>query len=227
MSYKNNMLVAIDGGSYASQNSTSVQPNVLTISKANSIYLNEHGDKMKGVLDMSNNKIINVAEPTEIRDVSTKLYVDNAIRDQQQSINEQFLDKKGLIRSDKLPPTDKSIKQHLFTLNIGESFNLSHKTSKFQIPLPYDRTTDLDFKPIYPPLSNKMIHFHITPLLNSEEYHDEIFMNIKKYEIKHNPDVLDVDILTIRSNNIGWGLSIKAYLTLTINFNFIQEINPI
>jgi hypothetical protein len=247
MSY-NNILVAIDGGSYASKNSTSVQPDVLTISKANSIYLNEHGDKMKGVLDMNNNKIINVAEPTEIRDISTKFYVDNAIKDQQQSINEQFLDKKGLIRSDKLPPIDKSIKQHFYILNIGESstspyktskFQIPlsyetdlyfkqtspYKTSKFQIPLSYDRTTDLYFKPTYPILSRQMINFQITPLLDSDIYHDEIFMNIQRYEIRYNPEVLDVYILTVRSNNIGWGLSIKAYLTLTINFNFIPEIN--
>ena len=76
MSY-NNILVAIDGGS---STYSSLPPDVLTIRKANSIYLNEHGDKMKGVLDMSNNKIINIAEPTELRDITTKFYVDNALK---------------------------------------------------------------------------------------------------------------------------------------------------
>ena len=53
--------------------------NLLTVQKGNNLYVNEEGDKMRGSLDMSNNKIINVAEPTELTDVCTKFYVDDQI----------------------------------------------------------------------------------------------------------------------------------------------------
>ena len=125
---------------------------------------------MRGSLDMSNNKIINVAEPTELRDVCTKFYVDDSIRrlttstnglidqrisDERQSINAQFLDNKGLIRSDKLPPI--TIKQHFYTLDIGESHTVPYKLTKFEIPLSYDRTTNVDLTPKYLKLSKQMI----------------------------------------------------------------------
>jgi hypothetical protein len=50
--------------------------NFLTLHRANVLFVNESGDNMKGTLDMKNNKIINVAVPTEEKDVATKKYVD-------------------------------------------------------------------------------------------------------------------------------------------------------
>jgi hypothetical protein len=196
--------------------------NFLTLPKANNLFVNESGDDMEGSLNMKDNKIINVAEPTELRDVSTKSYVDNAIKGERQSINVQFLDNVGLIRSDKLPPI--TYFQHFYTLVIGDSEGDVFKVSKHQIPLDYDRTTTLDVStPKYPKLTKQMIHFQITPLLDTKNYHDEIFMNIQRYDITYTG--LDVYILSARSMGSKWGLYLKAYLTVTINFNTIPIIS--
>jgi hypothetical protein len=77
MSFNNNILVCLDGSSFFPSNT--VPSDVLTISKANDLFVNEHGDDMKGILDMKNNKIINVAEPTDIKDATTKKYVDDSV----------------------------------------------------------------------------------------------------------------------------------------------------
>jgi hypothetical protein len=217
---RHNTLVAIDGGPYAAAHSTSTPPDVLTIPKANSLYLNEFGDQMKGVLDMNNNKITNVAEPTESKDVSTKSYVDNAIREERESINRGFLDNKGLIREDKLLPITKF--QYEYALNIGES-SVSFKLSKFQIPLTFDSWKNFDGKRKYPQLTQQMINIQITPFLNTTTYHDEIFMSIQRYDITYNG--LDVYVLSIRPNSTGWGLHLQAHLTLTINFDGILVLN--
>ena len=50
MSFNNNILVCLDGSSFFSPNA--VPPDVLTVSKANDLFVNEHGDVMKGTLDM-------------------------------------------------------------------------------------------------------------------------------------------------------------------------------
>jgi hypothetical protein len=50
------------------------------------LFVNEHGDDMKGILDMKNNKIINVAEPTDIKDVTTKKYVDDSVNTSQRNM---------------------------------------------------------------------------------------------------------------------------------------------
>jgi len=55
------------------------------------LYVNEEGDKMRGSLNMSEKKIINVAEPTELRDASTKFYVDDQIRIVTTTTNQRFL----------------------------------------------------------------------------------------------------------------------------------------
>ena len=76
-------VVDIAGRHYGGASSSSIDTsNLLTVQKGNNLYVNEVGDKMRGSLDMSNNKIINVAEPTELRDITTKFYVDNAIKEE-------------------------------------------------------------------------------------------------------------------------------------------------
>ena len=42
----NSILVNIGGGPFISPSSVTIPQDVLTVPKANSIYLNEHGDKM-------------------------------------------------------------------------------------------------------------------------------------------------------------------------------------
>jgi hypothetical protein len=195
--------------------------NLLSVQTGNNLYVNEVGDKMRGPLDMDNYKIANVAEPTEIRDVTTKFYVDSAIKDQHQSFNDQFLDNKGLIRSDKLLPVTKF--KYEYTLNIGDSTNAPYKISKFQIPLLFDRTTNFNGTPKYPKLTKQMIHFQIIAFLNTATYHDEIFMNIQRYDITYNG--LDVYVLSHRPNTTGWGIHLQAHLILTINFDTILLLN--
>ena len=52
----------------------------LTIPKGNQLYVNETGDDSKnGILDMKNNKIVNLANPDRNNDVSNKFYVDDSI----------------------------------------------------------------------------------------------------------------------------------------------------
>ena len=219
-----NTLVRIDGGAYAPPNSTLISSSTLIIPHANSLYVNEHGDKMEGVLNMNNNKITNVAEPTEFKDVSTKSYVDTAIKDQQQSINDQFLDRKGFIRFDKLPTS--TTFHHLFTLNVGNSENARYKISKFQIPLLYNRMTNLDLTPKYPKLKKDMINIQITPFFNTMAYTDEICMILHDFDITFNG--LDIHIHSFRLNGTnGWGLLLQAHLSLTICFDGILKLNPI
>ena len=83
----NSILVNIGGGPYISSSSVTIPQDVLTVPKANSIYLNEHGDKMKGVLDMTNNKIINLGLPSDKLDGINKEYFDERLRSEKQSFD--------------------------------------------------------------------------------------------------------------------------------------------
>ena len=74
MSY-NNPLVNFAGGTINTSFSNSF--NTLTKQQADNIYVNEKGDSMKGNLDMKNNKIINVQDPKDLQDVTTKIYIDS------------------------------------------------------------------------------------------------------------------------------------------------------
>ena len=56
--------------------------NVLTIPKAAALFLNESGDSMNGDLDMQNNKIRNVGDPTDVDEAINKRYLDHALRGQ-------------------------------------------------------------------------------------------------------------------------------------------------
>ena len=76
MSY-NNPLVNFGGGTINNYFSSF---NALTKQQADNIYVNEKGDSMKGNLDMKNNKIINVQNPKDLQDVTTKKYIDYIFR---------------------------------------------------------------------------------------------------------------------------------------------------
>ena len=60
--------------------------NCLTIESANHIYVNQSGDIMEGSLDMKNNKIINLQNPTDDKDAVTKIYVRNEINNLENTI---------------------------------------------------------------------------------------------------------------------------------------------
>ena len=81
MSY-NNSLVSIGGNPYSYSRSSGNNidtSNLLNTSHANHLFVNESGDSMSGILDMKNNKIINLGIPNRNNDASNKFYVDNSI----------------------------------------------------------------------------------------------------------------------------------------------------
>ena len=59
----NGILVHRLGGSTSNNR---LQPDAFTILKANTIYVNETGDQMRGDLNMNQNKIINVSSESDI-----------------------------------------------------------------------------------------------------------------------------------------------------------------
>jgi hypothetical protein len=198
-----------------------IPPNILTIQKANNLFVNEEGDKIKGKIDMSNNKIINIAEPTNSYDVANKLYVDNTMN--------QIIDTKGIIKPEKLPQIDETFKEHTYILDIGESNIASHKLSKFQIKIDehfLPKTSDIIFTPKGTKLTKEMIHIQITPFLDTDYYHDELFIVVQRFVITNN-DLLDIYIVTNRSNKEPWGLKLKAFLTLKINIKNIKILKSI
>ena len=73
-----NQFVDITGGALINSFSNIDTSNFLTVARANSLYVNESGDDVKnGILDMKNNKIINVPIPSRSSDVTNKEYVDD------------------------------------------------------------------------------------------------------------------------------------------------------
>lgn len=69
------MSVNIAGGSKESYKNQKF----MTVARANRLFVNESGDSMKGPLNMKNNKIIGVGEPTEETDVTNKKYIDTEV----------------------------------------------------------------------------------------------------------------------------------------------------
>jgi hypothetical protein len=77
--------------------------------------------------------------------------------------------------------------------------------------------------PIIPPpknLDKKCFNLQLTPVLGTNIYADQIFMNIMNYTISVEANTrnayIEVIILTVRMNNEGWGLHILAHLLITI-----------
>ena len=79
-------LVNITGGTTTFQ-MAALPADVLTIGKANPIYVNQAGDTMEGDLDMKKNKITNVLEPVDRNEVSNKSYVDKSEERMRQYVN--------------------------------------------------------------------------------------------------------------------------------------------
>src|SRR5438093_2257878 len=68
--------VNISGGAFGSVGESIDTSHFLTIPRANPIYVNQTGDNMSGVLNMRDNKIINLSAPTDPNDAVCKKYVD-------------------------------------------------------------------------------------------------------------------------------------------------------
>jgi len=67
--------VDITGGAYQPSGSNDLS-NCMTASLAHASFVDESGDILKGDIDMSNHKIINIANPKNSQDVASKAYVD-------------------------------------------------------------------------------------------------------------------------------------------------------
>jgi len=81
--------------------------NYLSIQTANNIFVNQSGDEMMGNLDMKSNKIINVKDPEDLQDVTTKKYLDNTVgnivRSIPDKIREYLFDSNNKIKYELLP----------------------------------------------------------------------------------------------------------------------------
>jgi hypothetical protein len=62
--------------------------------------------------------------------------------------------------------------------------------------------------------SKDQLIFSITPVLNTTQYHDQIFINIRYYELIDNK--IKIGINCVRSTNELWGLHLTAHLLITI-----------
>ena len=123
MSY-NNPLVNFAGGTI----NTNYFSNTLTKQQADNNYVNEKGDSMKVDLDMKNNKIINVQDPKDLQDVTTKRYTDsnfatifvlnNTVKNIPIKLKQFFLDSTYKIKYELLPAIkDVVYKDYLFNSN--------------------------------------------------------------------------------------------------------------
>jgi hypothetical protein len=151
--------------------------------------------KITAAMNMNNNKIINLANPTEPTDSANKYYVDYLESRLRQLMNS---------------------KTYGFILQIGSNMHSHFKTTVYDIKI--DQNTDLflDEKTVArfdPPNFN----LQVTPILDNLEFHDEIACNIQKYDVILGG--LRVYILSYRATKEGWGLSIKAHLLVTVFYN--------
>jgi len=280
-------LVNIAGGSYIPPNGlTSSDAPFLTVQKANPIYVNQAGDYMNGDLDMKNNKILNVLDPSDSSHVINKRYLDNTLRmtlssmdniieqklvehkneydllmkvkvdkseldkelikvknnvdvstDQKLiqhkneydllmkvKVDKSELDKElikvknnadistdqkltkhkneyDLLLTNKADKTiikeltdnlkgsfknfkksfDSKIHTYYFHLDIGESQNSYYKISEYILPI--SNLKELALKLNLPAIKPSQCIFQITPILDNEKYHDQVFMNIRDFHI--------------------------------------------
>jgi len=73
-------LVLITGGSSVSSSLNVDLAPYVTVAKANPIYVNQIGNSMSSILDMKDNKIINVPNPIKSTDVANRNYVDTMLK---------------------------------------------------------------------------------------------------------------------------------------------------
>jgi hypothetical protein len=101
------------------------------------------------------------------------------------------------------PPNPK-ITTFAFILQIGPS------TNSFKINDYVFTVTNLNLlKP-----SQNNTNLQITALLESEQYHDQIYTIIRWYRFEN--DNIRLSTNTVRTSNEGWGLHVKAHLLLNV-----------
>jgi hypothetical protein len=92
-------------------------------------------------------------------------------------------------------------KMYPFILNVGHNLKDYYLITLHTLPIPgMTRQTKCVFQ--------------LTPCLNTDTYHDQIFMNVRNYACL--VDQLQIVIVTVRSNNEVWGLEISAHLLVII-----------
>jgi len=102
-----------------------------------------------------------------------------------------------------LPPNPKVITLG-FLINIGPSDN-SFKINDIVFSVP-----NLNLlKP-----TNKNTTLQITPIIESEVFHDQISINIRHYRFEN--DNIRLSTNSFRSNNESWGINLKAFLNIFI-----------
>lgn len=77
-------------------------------------------------------------------------------------------------------------------------------------------------KDVPPTLRAQYIALQLTPILGSEQWHDQLFVNIRYYKLVR--DVITIYVGAYRSNGEGWGLELYAFLTITIHDKPINVI---
>ena len=272
----------------------------LTVAKANHMYVNEIGDdSMSGTLDMRQNRIVNIADPTHSQDVANKRFVDsqntatkavlvndfvtrrNTFTESQvfqkeldmsnnkitnlsnptlpkDASNKDYVDKlleaitslttrvsnleqtagqtnskesefrsyidnhkwsgeaisTGTISADRLP-----YRQYGFILNIGTSES-NRKTTTHSIKLPHLN------------LTYKKVNLQLTVNRETTLHNEEIFSNIKHFAVENFPPsysfIMVVVDTTIYGGGTKWGLHLKANLLITVFEIEMMEIenNP-
>ena len=107
---------------------------------------------------------------------------------------------------------DSKIHTYYFHLDIGESQNSYYKISEYILPI--SNLKELALKLNLPAIKPSQCIFQITPILDNEKYHDQVFMNIRDFHIT--TESIKISINSVRSTNTGWGLHLMAHLTVTI-----------
>jgi hypothetical protein len=152
-------------------------------------------------INMSNKRITNLSYPSSSNDAATKNFVDVEIAKLHLSIPKAPTIPIPVVRifGFQLPvgPCEKSWR--------ADNFNITIK----------------DLRHLKPTKNNTVVQ--ITPLLETMEYHDGIFCNIRQY--KFLDDKFIIDINTCRSDDTHWGLYIKINLTLFVFQNVVHGTN--
>lgn len=185
-------------------------------------------NKLKDGLDMKNKKIKNLGDPINPDEAVNKKYVDTSMRTQATTVEHNIenaktevlgaIERKGYLTT--VPPIYRFAVEtpviYGYVLNIGTS-NTQYKISKFNI-------TNISQSPY---LTHKL-NFQITPYLDTKEYHDEISMVIRNYEVV--AGTVKIEVLTTRNkwDAHEWGLHLKAYLLVSVFENTPQiELTPV
>jgi hypothetical protein len=195
--------------------SIGILSDLLTAQQGNNLYVNEVGDKMRGALDMNNNKITNVAEPIEDKDVVNKscmVKIEAKLYDEIKKLNDKI--KKLQNETDFRFLHEIKAETHWV---YGCILNIGNTTEKFkvirreiQLPILKELATLMNL----PSIKKSQCLMQITPILDDDKYHDDLITEIQKYEI--GVQSITVYVNTTRPSTTGWGLHLQAHLLIII-----------